>query len=154
MENYTAELEQAFAAYRREIADYERKSRPTDGLLGFGRSLGNDACHDHLDARIEKIVQQACDAGVAPQEAEALVRALLLPKPTAPWPVAAQWMLRAAERHSIPLIPLLSGEAAAAICREYAVRYRPWDRLPAQKQVLHALSQARGAAAPGTHGKD
>ena len=81
MENYTAELELAFTAYRQEIAEYERKSRPTDGLLGFGRSLGNDACHDHLDARIEQIVRQACEAEVAPQEAEALVRALLLPKP-------------------------------------------------------------------------
>ena len=55
------------------------------------------------------------------------------------WPLAAQWMLRAVERHSVALIPLLHAADAAALEKEYAARYPRWDRLPVQKEVLKAL---------------
>ena len=53
-------------------------------------------------------------------------------------------MLRAIERHSLPLIPFLDSGAATSLSREYAARYKPWDRLPAQKEVLRALKKRAG----------
>ena len=55
---------------------------------------------------------------------------------------SARWMLRAAERHALGLIPFLDAAAAEKMLEEYSARYRPWDRLPAQKQVINALKRA------------
>ena len=37
MNEWNAALEEAFAQYRRDVDSYERRKKPTDGLLGFGR---------------------------------------------------------------------------------------------------------------------
>ena len=145
MEEAIAALEQAFLAYRQDLEEYEKKRRPTDGLLGLGRSLKDDPCHDRLDERVKQAVDALCQASPSPQDAERAL-GLLLRADAPAWPLAAQWMLRAVERHSIPLIPFLSPESAGAFLREYAGRYRPWDRLPAQKEVLKALKARSGGA--------
>ena len=48
MDEWMAALEQAFADYRQDLENYEKKRKPTDGLLGLGHSLQNDPCHDRL----------------------------------------------------------------------------------------------------------
>ena len=140
MDELMAALEQAFADYLQDLENYEKKRKPTDGLLGFGHSLQNDPCHERLDHRVEDIIRQMCVLSPVSKEAEQAVRRLLLHE-DAKWPLAAQWMLRALERHALPLISFLSPEAAAHLQKEYAARYKPWDRLPVQKQVLKALKQ-------------
>ena len=138
MEELFEALAQAFADYRQDLDNYERKRRLTDGLLGFGRSLGDDSCHDRLDGRVRQIVSALCAAHPSPAEAERALGMLLRDDMPA-WPLAAQWMLRAIERHSLPLIPFLSPEAADAFYQAYRRRYRPYDRLPAQREVCLAL---------------
>ena len=139
MEELFAALEQAFIDYRQDVEAYQRRSRPTDGLLGFGRSLKDDACHDRFDGRVKQAVDGICASRPSPEEAERTLKALLLRADGETWPLASQWMLRAVERHGLPLIPFLTREAAAGLFRAYAGRYRPWDRLPAQKEVCRAL---------------
>ena len=143
MEEHFAALEQAFRDYLQDLENYEKKRRPTDGLLGFGRSLKDDPCHERLDERVEKAVGEICASAPSPGEAERTVRMLLRDDMQA-WPLAAQWMLRAIERHAIPLIPFLTRETAAALLKEYAERYRPWDRLPVQREVHKALKLQAG----------
>ena len=142
MQQLFSDLEQAFLDYRGEIEAFEKKRRPTDGLLGFGHSLRDDACHDRLDEKVERAAAAIAGSCPSPEEAERAVR-FLLSRAEQPWPLAAQWMLRAVDRHCIPLIPFLLPEAAGAIYREYAARYRPFDRLPAQKELLKALKKAQ-----------
>ena len=144
MEEYLAALEQAFVSYRAEIEAFERKSKPTDGLLGFGHSLKDDACHERFDERVADAVKALCQVPPTAEAAERAARMLLAREDIAAWPQAAQWMFRAAERHCVPLIPYLSPAAAKALHREYTDRYRPWDRLPAQKEVLKALKRTAG----------
>ena len=138
MEDCLLALDQVFARYRQDLEDYRKKSSPMDGLLGFGHPLGRDYCHDRLDEGIAGIVQEMGRDMPGQEKVEAVVRRLLM-HDAREWPDAAEWMLRAAERHTLPLIPFLSAEAARALCVEYAARYRPWDRLPAQKEVYKAL---------------
>ena len=69
------------------------------------------------------------------------VAMLLKPQGGIHWPLAAEWMLRAVERHALPLIPFLARETAESLRRAYAARYKPWDRLPAQKEVYRALRE-------------
>lgn len=142
MDEWMAALEQAFADYRQDLENYEKKRKPTDGLLGLGHSLQNDPCHERLDDRVAQCVRQICALSPSPREAEQVIRLLLRPEDAA-WPLAAQWMLRALERHALPLIPFLSPDDAAQLQKEYASRYKPWDRLPVQKQVLKALKERK-----------
>ena len=140
MEDCFAALEQAFEMYRQDLDEYERKRKPTDGLLGFGHSLKDDPCHERFDDRVKEAAEQLCASQPEAEDAERFIRRLLPPREAVSvWPVAAQWMLCAIERHTLLLIPFLSGEAAAAIRREYAARYKRWERLPVQQQVLKAL---------------
>ena len=141
MDETIALIQQAFADFRQDVDNFERKKRPTDGLLGFGKTLQNDPCQERFDERLAGLTDAMRAAGPSPEAAEQAARLLLFRDDEASWPLAAQWMLRAAERHSLPLIPYLSRETAARIRREYAARNRPWDRLPVQKQVLRALDE-------------
>lgn len=139
MEELLAELEQAFRDYREDLDKAEKKRRVTDGLLGFGRTLGDDPCHERLDERVARLAADIREREPSPADAERAVRLLLEPDRTKPWPDAAQWMLRAIERHSIPLIPFLARKNAGEFLRDYGARYKRWDRLPAQQQVFRAL---------------
>ncbi len=141
MDEILAALEQAFRDYRQDLENYLKKSRPTDGLLGFGHSLKDDSCHDRFDEHIQQAVQGICEAEPSPETAEKAVRRLLFPEAGQDWPLAAEWMLGAIERHSLPLIPFLTKESAAAILKSYEGRYKPWNRLPVQKDVIKALKK-------------
>ena len=132
-------LEQAFADYRRDLERYEQKKNPLGGLFGVGSSLKDDSCHDRLDERIEKTVGEMSALPPSPEDAARGVGILLKPQDGTPWPLAAEWMLRAIERHTLPLVPFLAPEAAESFRRDYAARYKPWDRLPKQKEVYRAL---------------
>ena len=135
------ELESAFDDYRRDLERYEQKKNPLGGLFGVGSSLKDDSCHDRLDERLEAAVGELFALLPPPQDAARAVRTLLCPGEGTDWPLAAEWMLRAVERHALPLIPFLTPQAAEGIQREYAVRYKPWDRLPKQKEVYRALRE-------------
>ncbi len=143
MEECFAALDQAFTIYRQDLENYARKSKPTDGLLGFGRALKDDPCHDRFDERVKEAVDGIRAGSPSPENASLAVRALLRDD-MASWPLAAQWMLRAIERHSLSLIPFLTPEAAAVFFREYAARYKPWDRLPVQQEIYRALKRRAG----------
>ena len=144
MDELFAALEQAFRDYRQDLENYQKKAKPTDGLLGFGHSLQNDPCHEKLDEAVKKAVDAINAAGPTPDEAEKAVRFLLRPDDGKPWPLAAEWMLRAIERHTLPLIPFLTPGDAAAFQKEYVARYKPWERMPKQQEVLKALKNRAG----------
>ena len=141
MKDYLDEIRQAFIAYRTALQEAERKRKPTDGLLGFGRALKDDPCHERLDEEVQTIVDEAAAGELPAETAASLADALLFPDNTPPWPLSAQWMLRAEERHALKLIPFLAKADAADLAGRYAAKYRPWDRLPAQKTVLQELKK-------------
>ena len=139
MEELLTALEQAIEDYRTAMKECEKKYRPTDGLFGFGHSIKDDPCHAQVDERVEKIAAEIRDAGPSPQDAERAVLMLLARDDTPAWPVSAQFMLRALERHCITLIPFLSSETAYGFLKKYDARYKRWDRFPAQVEVYKAL---------------
>ena len=143
MEEYFAALAEAFDLYREELAASAKKQKPLGGFLGFGHSIKDDECHERLDERVEKAVSGIVEMKPSPSEAEQAVR-ILLRNDGGTWIEAAQWMLRAVERHSIPLIPFLTKEAAERFYQEYGSRYRRWERLPAQKKVFQELKKQAG----------
>lgn len=141
MKDYPDEVRRAFRSYRTALEEAERKRKPTDGLLGFGRALKDDPCHEVLDREILTIVDEAAISELSAEIAASIVEALLFPESAPPWPLSAQWMLRAEERHALKLIPFVAEGDAADLAGRYASKYRPWDRLPAQKAVLQELKK-------------
>ncbi|MBQ6528489.1 MAG: hypothetical protein IJI38_08195, partial [Clostridia bacterium] len=95
MQELLAALEKAFQDYREDLEKAQRRTKPTDGLLGFGRSLKDDACHDRFDERIEEAVASLCTLPPSPEDADKAVRMLLLQE-RMDLPLSAEWMLRAA----------------------------------------------------------
>ncbi len=148
MDEYFAALDLAFSKYSQDLEEYARKSKPTDGLLGFGRSLKDDPCHERFDERVKEAIDGICASSPAPEDASRTVKMLLRDDMQA-WPLSAQWMLRAIERHILPLIPFLSPASAAAFQKEYAARYKPWERLPVQQEVFKALKRQAGEEKKG-----
>ena len=144
MDEYFAALEQAFTIYRQDLEICVRKSRPTDGLLGFGHSLKDDPCHERFDEKIKAAADGIAAASPSPEDAARAVKTLLEHELSS-WPLAAQWMLRAIERHSLPLIPFLAPDTAQVLLKEYAARYKRWDRLPVQQEIYQALKRQAGA---------
>ncbi len=140
-ESLLEDLKEVYRLYRQEVDECLKKQRPTDGLFGLGHSLASDVCHDRFDQRLADTVQALLETELTEPKAEAAVKTILEPPCDREWPQAAQWMLRAAERHVLKLIPFLSAESAGRFAREYACRYKPWDRLPAQKQIYQALKK-------------
>ena len=69
MEEQLDMLRRAYEMYREELEAAERKQKPTDGLLGFGRSLKDDACHERFDERVAQAVSDLCDQSPESKEA-------------------------------------------------------------------------------------
>ena len=139
MRNYPADLERIFSDYRADMENCGKKYKPADGLFGITRSVKDDECHDRFDRRVEELIREFVSSETSSGIAGQLTEMLLFPDRFQDWPVSAQWMLRAAERHSASLIPLLSPDTAEAVYRRYTLRYPPRDRLPVQKKICRAL---------------
>ena len=134
------ELERIFLDYRRELEECAKKHKPTDGLFGFGHSLKDDACHEELDKKLKAFVGGLA-GDLTPTAAREVIRRLYTESDRYEYPLSAKWMLIACERYILALIPALTREDAAALLAEYAKRYRPWNRLPAQKEVCAELKK-------------
>ena len=143
MDEFLASLEQAFSDYWQDIETCRKKYRPTDGLLGFGHGLKDDACHERFDERVKQAVIEMAEAGLTPGQAERVLQTLLLRNDINTWHTTAQWMLIAVQRHALPLIPLLSKEQAASLEASYKERWPRHTRLPVQKDILKALKHVR-----------
>lgn len=141
MEERISELSEAFEDYRTELQKLSQKRKLTDGLFGFGHSIRNDGCHERFDERVEALVRQIAGNHPSPDEAEQAVRLLLVREDRLLWITEAQLMLRAEERHALMLIPYLRPESAGEWYKKYLACYKPWDRLPKQKEILAALKE-------------
>lgn len=125
--------------YREALAECEKRQKPTDGLFGFGHPVKEDVCHDRFDKSLSEVIGQFVEAKPDPATAARMIRQIFTERDRYPYPRSAEWMLYASERHILSLVPLLESADAAGLCAEYSKRYKPWNRLPAQKDVYRAL---------------
>lgn len=142
MRDYPADMKQIFTDYQADIENCRKKYKPVDGLFGISQSMKDDICHDRFDSRTEALTLEFASTNPSPEEADQVIRLLLFPDCFQGLPLSAQWMLRAAERHSVPLIPFLAPDDAMSFYQQYTLRYPPRDRLPAQNKICKALLAA------------
>ena len=108
------ELDGIFDSYRQELEACARKQSPAAGLFGVGHSIKDDACHDRFDERIRQFVSDAASR-VSSGEARQIIRRLYTEADLREYPLSAKWMMIAAERHILLLIPVLGGSDAAEL---------------------------------------
>ena len=133
---YESYLEAALAA--------EQNRRFGDGLLGFGRKPADDPCHGAFFRSLEDALQALAGS----QPASGAVREMLeyiYPFHLAhPEPLSIYWMLLAAHKTTLPLIPLLSAPDAAALRDLYGRTLPRNHRLPVHRQIYKALRRQAG----------
>ena len=138
--NETAVFQAALAEYARAVDEVQKKRRPFDGVLGLGNHPSNDPCHDAFDKQVAAL----CEEAALPEnqaERAPLVEAVFGAEGQWKGPEYARLMLIAAQRHTLPLLPLLAPESRKSLADWYRKTYPRRKRLPVQDQVLKALEK-------------
>ena len=133
----TATLRGIYADYLEQVDTLMKDKNPADGLFGLGNAPQNAPCHTLFDQQVAVFVRQQTDLDAA--ELTEVVALLLRAEKDHPAPDCAAWMMIAAQRHSLALIPRISREAAAELLKWYAAAYPVFRRLPVQKEVIRQL---------------
>ena len=139
--SYAQKLRDLLDEYETAVRQARARKTPGSGLLGFGPKRGDYPCHEAFDQKLEALFA-AMAAGDPPvEDAADAIGLLLRAEEDRPWPEEARWMLVAAQRHALPVIPLLPGAQRRKLLLEYRKRYPRFRRLPVQDQVLKALAR-------------
>ena len=137
------ELQRIYDDYLETLAQVIAKSKPTDGILGFGGGPKNDGCHQiFFDALNAKTCEYA-ELPVSSQTAAELVEVILNAQQKVKEDSLAYWTLIAGHSAAKPLIPLLDKEDARRIEQHYEENLAPKRRMPLQCEVIDMLL-ARG----------
>ena len=137
---YIEQLTEILDRYRADIDTLEKNKKPTDGLLGFGKKPGDDACHQILDQQVGALLAQlAEDVGSA--EADQVINRIFDLGVDESWPSYAHWALIALQRHTLPLIPRLSAQEAADLSAAFDRLYPRRMRMPIQVQIAKAFKR-------------
>ncbi len=137
----TDEFRQMLAEYDENVGEVERKKRPLDGILGFGRVPANDPCHEALDKKAEELVARALAEGTEGREADELTGALLRAESRYTGPSYAGMTLIALQRHAKDLIPRMSPEGRRELLAWYEKQYPRRTRFPIQKEICGLLGR-------------
>ena len=127
--------------YIAEVTSLERNRKPGEGIFGLRGGPADNPCHDRFAADLEQLLGEFTDAAPSPAEVRQLLEYMYTVPPAHREPRGAYWMLLAVHKLSLPLIPALTPQDAAALRTLYAKTYPRWERLPVQESLLSALKE-------------
>ena len=105
--NETAVFQAALAEYAQAVTEVQKSRKMFDGVLGLGNHPSNAPCHDVFDKKVESLCLEAAEPENGAERA-ALVEAVFGAEGQCKGPEYARLMLIAAQRHTLPLLPLLA----------------------------------------------
>lgn len=117
-------------------------AKPGAGLFGMGDDPRKDVCHEQFFNELERTVHEIAQGKPTPEEAYPAVSLLLKASKEKDCPDMTAWMLTAAQKLSLPLIPFLTPEQRAELLAWYEKAVPRRIRLPAQKEVYQRLGKA------------
>ena len=135
-------LQALYDGYLKDAIQVEKNRKPGEGIFGIGKRPSDDPCHDRFTENLKKLLEDFRAGGPESGEVRDVLRYIYRAPKEHPEPKTAYWLLIAVQSLTKELIPLLSGEDAAALAKEYTGIYKRWERLPIQKQILDALTTA------------
>ena len=104
---YTQKLRDLLDEYEAAVRAAKARRTAASGLLGLGPKGSDDPCHEAFDGKLATLFAAMAAGDASPADAAEATGLLLRAEDDRPWPMDARWMLVAAQRHALPLIPLL-----------------------------------------------
>ena len=138
-EPWLQRMEEIYEDYSAEAWEYERRRKPTDGLLGMKGGPADDPSHDRFAKALGDCLAEFAAAAPDSASVRAVLERLYAPPDKGAVTQSAYWMLIAVQGLQTGLIDSLAGEDARALCERYAGDYPRWQRLPVQKKIFAAL---------------
>ena len=137
---YLEEFQEIMTEYDAAVDEVQKKRRGFDGFMGLGNHPGNAACHEIMDKKVAELCGRAAAEGTS-AEAAALTEAVLKKENSWDGPEFARLMLKAVQRHALPVIPRLAPEDRRSLGEWYDKTSPRRQRLPAMEAVYKALKQ-------------
>ena len=139
LERYLARLERLYADYLKTVQELEDNRRLGEGMFGLKGGPADNPCHDRfaeaLSALLADFAAEGPDSGAVREVLNWVYEA---PR-RFPEPRTAKWMLIAVHGLTAPLAELLSPEDAKALYDAYSARFKRFERLPNQVELLKRL---------------
>ena len=134
------EIKQIYGDYVERIATLRRDSRATDGLLGMGGGPAADSCNDRFVEALRVRLDATAGEDLSDGELKELLEYIYHVPLEYREDRVIYWMLLAVHGMTGPLVRRLTSATAEDLLQEYQKWYRPFERLPAQKDILRALN--------------
>ena len=141
-----SEIRQIYAEYLIEVKKLEAKRKPTDGLMGFGKRVDQDPCHERFAERLEQRLKDIENMSPSSEEAGAVLRYVISAPQEEKALLSAYWMLLAVQGYTDGLISFLSKEAAKELYELYADLYPKFKRMPVQQKIASHLQEQAGGS--------
>ena len=136
-----ADLHQLYQQYISHALSLESKRQPGQGLLGMGSKPADDPCHETFVKAAEEAAAALALTRPQGETLLSLLRLIFRVPEEHRDTLSLYWTLVAAQRCALPLIPLLSPGNARVLLKEFGRLFRPWQRMPVQKEVMQLLSR-------------
>ena len=128
-------------AYLDTVRELERKRKPGEGIFGLKGGPADNPCHERYDQTVQQLLKDFAARNPASETVREVLEELYSSPKKYSAPTCAYWMLIAVQRHSVPLIDLLSSEDAFALYVRFNKDIPRRERLPVQTEILKKLKQ-------------
>ena len=136
---FPARLEKLYADYLKTVQDLEDNRKLGEGMFGFKGGPADNPCHDRFAADLRALLEDFAAQEPASADVREVMSWIFDAPKRFPRPRTASWMLLAVHGLTAPLIERLSPEDAQALYTDYTGRYKRWERLPNQIELLKRL---------------
>ena len=140
--NGLSAIKALYEEYITEVEQLERDKKPADGLLGFGKKISDDPCHDRFSERLRKMLEDYAAEKPDTSDIRAVLEYIYSIQTEHKDPVSAYWLMNAVHGFTADLVKILSREDASALCEFYEKKCPRSERFPVQKKVIKALKSA------------
>lgn len=132
-------IKERYAAYEQAAKAARQEAAPLDGAFGIGDDPKKDPCHKQFYKDIEEMSQSF------PKEEAAQIVRWMLEYPARHRGGDTYWFTYAAQKFTLPLVPVLDAEEARTLLTLLKYNYPQQDWLPVQKEVAAALRKQGGS---------
>ena len=140
-ENYLRQIGEIYGRYMKTLEEQRKKLKPFDGMLGLGKKLGDDPCHEAFLVEL-KAMLEGLGADVPPGEIAVLLRYIYEAQNRFEGcHESAIWTLLAAHGTTLSLIPRLEQRETEELLPLYVKLVPRTQRLPVHKTIIKKLKE-------------
>ena len=140
-EEYLARLEELYTEYLKTVQELENNRKFGEGMFGFKGGPADNPCHGRFAEDIRMLAQDYAAQQPESEAAREFMCFVFDASQHFSVPRTAKWMLVAVHGLTAPLAAALTPEDAKALYKIYSARYKRWERLPNQDELLKCIKK-------------